>query len=405
MFTRLDYRTTVSTNHWESCSRAAKTSSIPSRIGTPFMVLQLCAPPKHMLVTATQGMDAVTVFTGGTGPVSGVPSRPVMPLAKYMNGTETGGRLRPMPSTMVENAFATRNPQVHAIKSFSTMVETSSESKAQRRELIPPPPPRQCAINGRLFTAPSRKGSKTRRSPRDEDVPTALQSGLLRAIVACAHIPGFSPLQEYLAHCLYDFLPMHLAYHDVLRALGPALEYIAGLVDTDIFRGSVVYEHWTAFHSVASERIQILDSAFHNQARSFRAASQYNRKHYLSVARAAGGLIIVAEHAKLVTGVRVVIAMSVDCTAIFFLDDPLWMDRVSRVASSGGRMRLDIFVFRADEVEALALPLRRNTVRVDTTLQRLANELPNDRNTWDMEYVTEALAALALPEDLEVETH
>lgn len=90
---------------------------------------------------------------------------------------------------------------------------------------------------------------------------------------------------------------------------------------------------------------------------------------------------------------------------IFFLDDPLWMDRVSRVASSGGRMRLDIFVFRADEVEALALPLRRNTARVDTTLQRLANELPNDRNTWDMEYVTEALAALALPEDLEVETH
>ncbi|KAJ7779861.1 hypothetical protein B0H16DRAFT_1448296 [Mycena metata] len=37
-------------------------------------------------------MDAVTVFTGGMGPVSGVPSRPVMPLAKCMNGTGTGGR-------------------------------------------------------------------------------------------------------------------------------------------------------------------------------------------------------------------------------------------------------------------------------------------------------------------------
>ncbi|KAJ7722305.1 hypothetical protein B0H16DRAFT_1789689 [Mycena metata] len=34
-----------------------------------------------------------------------------------------------MPSTKVENAFATRNAHVHAIKSFSTMVETCSESK------------------------------------------------------------------------------------------------------------------------------------------------------------------------------------------------------------------------------------------------------------------------------------
>ncbi|KAJ7024184.1 hypothetical protein C8F04DRAFT_1303223 [Mycena alexandri] len=34
-----------------------------------------------------------------------------------------------MPSTKVENAFTTRNTHVHAIKSFSTMVETSSESE------------------------------------------------------------------------------------------------------------------------------------------------------------------------------------------------------------------------------------------------------------------------------------
>ncbi|KAJ7722538.1 hypothetical protein B0H16DRAFT_1473346 [Mycena metata] len=44
------------------------------------------------------------------------------------------------------------------------MVETSSESKTQRGELIPPPPPRQSAMDGRLFAAPSRKGSKTRRA-------------------------------------------------------------------------------------------------------------------------------------------------------------------------------------------------------------------------------------------------
>jgi hypothetical protein len=40
------------------------------------------------------GMDAVAVFTARTGPVNGVPSRPVKPLAKFMNGTGAGGRIR-----------------------------------------------------------------------------------------------------------------------------------------------------------------------------------------------------------------------------------------------------------------------------------------------------------------------
>lgn len=84
----------------------------------------------------------------------------------------------------------------------------------------------------------------------------------------------------------------------------------------------------------------------------------------------------------------------------------LWMDAVSRVARSRGRMRLDVIIFSTMKGAAwLALPLRRNTARVDTTLSRLANELPNDRNMWDMRYVTEALACLALPEDRELETH
>ncbi|KAJ7696334.1 hypothetical protein B0H16DRAFT_1485044 [Mycena metata] len=68
-----------------------------------------------------------------------------------------------MPSAKVENAFTTRNTHVHGIKSFSTKVETSSESEAQRGELISPPLPRQSTIDGRLSAAPSRKGSKTRR--------------------------------------------------------------------------------------------------------------------------------------------------------------------------------------------------------------------------------------------------
>ncbi|KAJ7904004.1 hypothetical protein B0H13DRAFT_1881939 [Mycena leptocephala] len=41
------------------------------------------------------------------------------------------------------------------------MVETLSEAKARRGDLIPPPPPRQFAIDDRLFAGPSRFGSKT----------------------------------------------------------------------------------------------------------------------------------------------------------------------------------------------------------------------------------------------------
>ncbi|KAJ7761328.1 hypothetical protein B0H16DRAFT_1811095 [Mycena metata] len=76
-----------------------------------------------------------------------------------------------MPSAKVENAFTTRNTHVHGIKSFSTKVETSSESEAQRGELISPPPPRQSTIDGRLSAAPSRKGSKTRRARMDWEFP------------------------------------------------------------------------------------------------------------------------------------------------------------------------------------------------------------------------------------------
>ncbi|KAJ7041354.1 hypothetical protein C8F04DRAFT_156901 [Mycena alexandri] len=90
------------------------------------------------------------------------------------------------------------------------------------------------------------------------------------------------------------------------------------------------------------------------------------------------------------------------------LSGVLWTDTVARVARSKGRMHLDVIAFTtldAGGVGWLAFPLRRNTARVDTALERLANELPKNRDTWDMGYVTEVLAALALPEDSELETH
>ncbi|KAJ7020932.1 hypothetical protein C8F04DRAFT_276660 [Mycena alexandri] len=103
-----------------------------------------------------------------------------------------------------------------------------------------------------------------------QDVPMALKSGLLRAIATCAQIPGFSPLQQHLAHWVHIVLPVNLVFHGVLRALGPALEDIVGLVDTNAFRRSVVYEKWIAFKSLAQERLQILESRFFDETRSLR---------------------------------------------------------------------------------------------------------------------------------------
>ncbi|KAJ7696848.1 hypothetical protein B0H16DRAFT_1903760 [Mycena metata] len=79
-----------------------------------------------------------------------------------------------------------------------------------------------------------------------------------------------------------------------------------------------------------------------------------------------------------------------------------WRDIISRVARSGGRMRLDVMVFSlADGLHWLAVPLRRSTSRVNATLGRLASELPNDPRMWDLRYVTETIASLAFPAELE----
>lgn len=79
-----------------------------------------------------------------------------------------------------------------------------------------------------------------------------------------------------------------------------------------------------------------------------------------------------------------------------------WTDIVSRVARSRGRMRLDVMVFLlANEAHWFAIPFRSHTARVDATLERLANELPKDRNMWDVRHVTETLASLAFPAELE----
>ncbi|KAJ7864556.1 hypothetical protein B0H13DRAFT_1899105 [Mycena leptocephala] len=84
------------------------------------------------------GMDAVAVLRLGRGRKRGAvrlaTANPSM-----------------VPFTEVETPFRPITAHVHLIKLFSTMVETLSEAKARRGDLIPPPPPRQFAIDDRLF--------------------------------------------------------------------------------------------------------------------------------------------------------------------------------------------------------------------------------------------------------------
>ncbi|KAJ7486389.1 hypothetical protein B0H11DRAFT_1913671 [Mycena galericulata] len=49
-------------------------------------------PRRSIFMQPTLGLPTVPVFTGVTGAVNGMPSRPVEPLAEIIYGTGTGGR-------------------------------------------------------------------------------------------------------------------------------------------------------------------------------------------------------------------------------------------------------------------------------------------------------------------------
>ncbi|KAJ7717294.1 hypothetical protein B0H16DRAFT_1476204 [Mycena metata] len=318
------------------------------------------------------------------------------------------------------------------------------------------------------------------KSPGNHNFTVALKSGLLRAVAASAHIPDFPPLQELLAHWADVVIPRHLLFHEVLRALGPALEDIADVVTADAFRQSAVYEKWSTFHSLAHEHLQILDSPFLDKTRALRACdnvecltiqpkalfercsgcssfcycckacqvsdwrvgghrnacqscdAEAREFHVLTRDRAFFRALMNHDYQKskitvlqdeLVfrhthPGEPYFLIYNYSIKGVVKIEPHLfgsnqslsgftWTDTVSRVARSKGRMRLDVLVFTADADGAgwLAIPFRRNTARVDIGLERLAIELRKNRDTWDMGYVTKVLAALALPEDLELETH
>ncbi|KAJ7024634.1 hypothetical protein C8F04DRAFT_1400995 [Mycena alexandri] len=312
------------------------------------------------------------------------------------------------------------------------------------------------------------------KSPGYQGLPMALKFGLLRAVATCMQISGPLPLQQCMNHWVGIVLPTHLIHHAVLRALGPALEDIVDLINTNAFQRSEVYEKWIAFSSLAHERLQILKSRFSDEISSLRvcdnlecliiqsktlfercsgclslyyccracqvsdwSAGGHHASHtgeaskFHVSTRDRGFFRALMNHdyqrskTTLLQGellfrhaypgepyfllydyTEAVVKIAPQSLSSNAITDLLagveWTDIVSRVARSRGRMRLDVMVFLlANEAHWFAIPFRSHTARVDATLERLANELPKDRNMWDVRHVTETLASLAFPAELE----
>ncbi|KAJ6468149.1 hypothetical protein C8R47DRAFT_1223434 [Mycena vitilis] len=88
------------------------------------------------------------------------------------------------------------------------------------------------------------------------------------------------------------------------------------------------------------------------------------------------------------------------------LNGPEWMDIVSRVAQSGGRMRLHVMVhLEAVSQRYWAICLRTDTSRIDDFLRQMAMELPKDRQKWDTEEMSAAFASLITDSQNFVEIH
>ncbi|KAJ7167094.1 hypothetical protein C8R46DRAFT_1351266 [Mycena filopes] len=96
------------------------------------------------------------------------------------------------------------------------------------------------------------------KSPGDGKLSVALESGLLTALVLGAQIPN-TEMTDIIRHWIGTTLPRYLVYYRVVRALGSALEGVADLASTDVFKQAEVYDNWKMFVSVARERIRLLE--------------------------------------------------------------------------------------------------------------------------------------------------
>ncbi|KAJ7481330.1 hypothetical protein B0H11DRAFT_2023484 [Mycena galericulata] len=92
--------------------------------------------------------------------------------------------------------------------------------------------------------------------PLNVSMPIALQSGILRAIVACATY-GAGPIEEdYSLDIVTGYLSPSLVYYHVLRRISRALEEVSSAKMT----ATPMNAHWTAFVELAKSRLILFES-------------------------------------------------------------------------------------------------------------------------------------------------
>ncbi|KAF7362936.1 hypothetical protein MVEN_00644600 [Mycena venus] len=107
-------------------------------------------------------------------------------------------------------------------------------------------------------------------TPGYKRLPEALNRHLLRALVNCATFPDGARI-DFVEVFFVAIFPMALVYYSVISALAPALDEVRELIKAPSFRASEMYEHWSAFFSLAEDRILVFNSYNNNENPSMRA--------------------------------------------------------------------------------------------------------------------------------------
>ncbi|KAJ7742297.1 hypothetical protein B0H16DRAFT_1890315 [Mycena metata] len=262
-------------------------------------------------------------------------------------------------------------------------------------------------------------------SPGYQGLQMALKAGVLTAVATCMQLPAPLPpsLQQCMNHWAGVILPKHLwATFDSLARQRLQIPESRSSVETSSFRACDNLQCLKIQTKTSFERCSRCLS-FYYCCRACQV-TDWNAGHrdacasygtlYLSEAtkitlvqeellfrRAYPGkpYFLLYDYTNTVVNIH---PQSVNITEPTDFAGVEWRDIISRVARSGGRMRLDVMVFSlGDGLHWFAVPLRRSTSRVAATLGRLASELPNDPRMWDLRYVTETIASLAFPGELE----
>ncbi|KAJ6503575.1 hypothetical protein C8R45DRAFT_923922 [Mycena sanguinolenta] len=112
---------------------------------------------------------------------------------------------------------------------------------------------------------------------------TAIDAGLLRALITSAQCPLANSLRGGFQLYFYKLLTSTLIHHRVLSAVQGAIPQLCNPVDTAAFKECASYELWTEFYRVANERLEVLTAQDSRDSRNVKACDNLEQRSKLDV--------------------------------------------------------------------------------------------------------------------------